>query len=80
MCYYIFFDQNFMCSCLATSDHHIIAYLLFKIYSGEDDLGRGGNAESLITGNVGTRIACCIIKEVADSAPWSQYFGFDFEK
>jgi Cu-Zn family superoxide dismutase len=31
------------------------------IHSGEDDLGRGGNPASLITGNAGTRIACGII-------------------
>lgn len=31
------------------------------IHSGEDDLGRGGNRESLITGNAGSRIACGII-------------------
>lgn len=31
------------------------------IHSGEDDLGRGGNEESLITGNAGSRIACGII-------------------
>lgn len=31
------------------------------IHSKEDDLGLGGNAESLITGNSGSRIACAVI-------------------
>ena len=31
------------------------------IHSGEDDLGLGGNKESLITGNAGGRVACAII-------------------
>ena len=31
------------------------------IHSGEDDLGKGGNKESLITGNSGSRIDCAVI-------------------
>eukprot|EP00898_Chlorokybus_atmophyticus_P000854 jgi/Chlat1/176/Chrsp1S03249 len=31
------------------------------IHGGEDDLGRGGNATSLINGNSGARIACGVI-------------------
>jgi len=31
------------------------------IHSGEDDLGLGGDEESLITGNAGGRMACAII-------------------
>lgn len=31
------------------------------IHSNEDDLGRGNNAESRITGNAGSRIACAVI-------------------
>ena len=31
------------------------------LHSGRDDLGRGGNAESLETGNSGSRICCGVI-------------------
>ncbi len=34
------------------------------IHNGVDDLGRGGNKESLITGNAGKRFACAIIGHV----------------
>lgn len=32
------------------------------IHEGQDDLGLGGNEQSLITGNAGGRMACAIIK------------------
>lgn len=32
------------------------------LHEGQDDLGRGGNAGSLRTGNAGRRLACCDIK------------------
>ena len=31
------------------------------LHAGEDDLGRGGDAGSLASGNSGARIACCTI-------------------
>ena len=37
--------------------------ILLTLFQGEDDLGRGGNSESLKTGNAGMRIACGIIGE-----------------
>lgn len=38
------------------------------IHAGEDDLGLGGDAGSLTTGNAGGRLACCIITAVDNSA------------
>lgn len=34
------------------------------IHANQDDIGLGGDAESLKTGNAGTRIACCVIQKV----------------
>jgi len=43
-----------------TGKHGILGRAIV-IHYGEDDLGRGGNAGSLKTGNAGPRLACCVI-------------------
>jgi len=40
-----------------------------QIHADEDDLGRGELPGSIITGNAGARIACCVI----DSCIWATY-------
>ncbi|CAL8332767.1 unnamed protein product [Lota lota] len=37
-----------------------------------DDMGHGSNAESLLNGNAGTRLACCVIGLSSDSL-WKKY-------
>ena len=54
---YTFFDNGIK---LTGSKCNIIGRGLI-IHEDEDDCGKGGNAESLKTGNAGKRIACAVI-------------------
>lgn len=47
------------------TDIHV--YNFFKLHAGEDDLGQGGDAGSLASGNAGPRLACCIIEDAASA-------------
>ena len=38
-----------------------IAGRAIVVHAGRDDLGLGGNAGSLASGNAGSRVACCVI-------------------
>ncbi|XP_056156159.1 extracellular superoxide dismutase [Lampris incognitus] len=44
------------------------------LHDGEDDMGRGGDEESLRSGNAGPRIACCIVG-VSSSSLWENTLG-----
>ncbi len=57
-------DDKGLCkdSVLADVSLHEIVGRAFVIHADEDDLGHGGDEESLKTGNAGKRIACGIIR------------------
>ncbi|XP_076079144.1 superoxide dismutase [Cu-Zn]-like isoform X2 [Mytilus galloprovincialis] len=52
---------DYMISLQGTSDRSILNRAIV-IHAGVDDLGRGGDAGSLKTGNAGGRLGCCQIK------------------
>ncbi|CAD7696903.1 unnamed protein product [Ostreobium quekettii] len=47
---------------LSSSEVSIIGKSIV-VHAGEDDLGRGGDEGSLVTGNAGARIGCCMIEK-----------------
>ena len=40
--------------------------ILFHILTGTDDLGLGGEEDSLTTGHAGARAGCCIINKIEE--------------
>lgn len=60
-------NVSFMSNIVKLKGKYSVIGRSFVIHEGVDDLGKGGNKESLITGNAGSRIGCGVIGFAADS-------------
>ena len=60
-------ETSFMSDLVKLRGKNSVIGRSFVIHEGIDDLGKGGNAESLKTGNAGGRMGCGIIGYAEDS-------------
>lgn len=60
-------QKSFMSDLVKLRGKNSVIGRSFVIHEGIDDLGKGGNAESLKTGNAGGRMGCGIIGYAEDS-------------